>query len=69
MVMKKPIFLQYPPADLAVKWPAIGIMATGAFAFSAARVYLVTEAFISVRDLPIGAYSSVSWAQFLPRIG
>jgi len=33
------------------------------------RLYLVTEAFISVRSLPVGAYQTVEWVEFLPHIG
>lgn len=33
------------------------------------RVYLVVEAFISVRSLPLGAYAGVNWVGFLPHIG
>jgi hypothetical protein len=33
------------------------------------RCYLVVEAFISLRSLPIGSYSTVAWANFLPHFG
>jgi len=33
------------------------------------RLYLVLEAFISVRSLPVGAYQTVEWVGFLPHIG
>jgi hypothetical protein len=33
------------------------------------RIFLVVEAFISVRKLPLGAYSSVNWTGLLPHIG
>jgi hypothetical protein len=33
------------------------------------RCYLVVESFISIRSLPIGSYSTVSWVNFLPHIG
>ena len=33
------------------------------------RLYLVTEAFVSVRSLPVGAYQTVDWVEFLPHIG
>lgn len=34
-----------------------------------ARIFIVTEAFISVRSLPVGAYDTVKWVNFLPHIG
>ena len=34
-----------------------------------ARMYLIVEAFISVRSLAAGAYSSVTWTNVLPHIG
>jgi hypothetical protein len=37
--------------------------------FIVARLFLITEAFISVRSLPIGADNTVSWSNFLPHIG
>ena len=36
-----------------------------ALVYIGARAYIVVEAFISVRSLPIGAYDNVSWAQLL----
>jgi hypothetical protein len=33
-----------------------------------ARVFLITEAFISLRNLPLGAYSTVNWVDTLPHI-
>ena len=46
----------------------MGISTVAVLLFDAARLFLLTEAFISVRNLPIGAYSSVTWSQFLPHI-
>lgn len=34
--------------------------------FCAARVFLVLEAFISIRDLPLGAYDTPNWSQIVP---
>lgn len=34
-----------------------------------ARIFIVLEAFISVRSLPAGAYDTVAWTYFLPHIG
>jgi hypothetical protein len=33
------------------------------------RLYLLVEAFISVRSLPVGAYDTTKWVNFLPHIG
>jgi len=33
------------------------------------RTLLTIEAFISIRSLPKGAYSTPSWSDFLPHIG
>jgi len=37
--------------------------------FYLSRLYLVVEAFISVRSLPVGAYDTIAWVTFLPHIG
>jgi hypothetical protein len=39
------------------------------YAFMLSRIYLVIESFISVRSLPLGAYSAVTWTSFFPHIG
>lgn len=36
---------------------------------SISRIYIVVEAFISIRSLPLGSYSTVRWVNFLPHIG
>jgi hypothetical protein len=36
--------------------------------FSGSRGFLVLEAFMSLRSLPLGAYSTVDWASFLPHV-
>ena len=37
-------------------------------AFLTARTFLIVESFISVRDLPVGAYETVQWAEAIPHI-
>ena len=37
--------------------------------YTCARIYLITEAFISVRSLPLGAYETVTWVSLLPHLG
>jgi hypothetical protein len=34
----------------------------------AARIFLVVESFISLRDVPLGVYATVSWSQYIPHI-
>jgi len=45
------------------------IVVLGLGLFFGPRLYLVVEAFISVRSLPVGAYETVNWVEFLPHIG
>ena len=33
------------------------------------RCYLIVEAFVSIRSLPLGSYSTVTWVNFLPHFG
>jgi hypothetical protein len=37
-------------------------------AYIFARIYLVVEAFISIRQLPLGAYNTPDWTQFIPHL-
>lgn len=39
-----------------------------AYFFAFARLFLVIEAFISLRELPVEAYLASSWAQFIPHL-
>src|SRR5436305_12557758 len=32
-------------------------------------VFIVIEIFIGIRSLPVGAYETVNWAEFIPHIG
>jgi len=45
------------------------IVVLGLGLFFGPRLYLVVEAFTSVRSLPVGAYETVNWVEFLPHIG
>ena len=36
--------------------------------FLAARTFLIVESFLSLRDLPVGAYETVQWAESIPHI-
>jgi hypothetical protein len=59
---------------LNIIWLVFGYSLFGVFSllvivYFVSRIYLVVEAFISVRSLPLGAYDTVSWVTFLPHIG
>jgi hypothetical protein len=45
------------------------VLVIGLCLFYIGRLFLVVEAFISVRSLPIGAYDTIAWVTFLPHIG
>lgn len=47
----------------------LGVIYTFGLTVCASRVFLVVEAFISLRSLPLGAYSSPNWVNLLPHIG
>lgn len=38
------------------------------FVYAVSRLYLITESFISLRSLPIGAYKTVTWINLLPKL-
>jgi hypothetical protein len=48
---------------------AVVLIPYGVVAACVARVYLVVEAFMSFRSLPLGAYTTVNWVVFLPHVG
>jgi len=57
---------------LGISWSYLSDSNIAKFVFAivvAPRLYLVLEAFISVRSLPVGAYQTVDWVGFLPHIG
>ena len=37
-------------------------------AYGIPRIYILAEPFVSLRALPLGAYTSVSWADFIPHV-
>jgi hypothetical protein len=44
------------------------IIAPMSLLYAAARSFIVLEAFISVRNLPLGAYDSINWIEYLPHV-
>ena len=47
-------------------WTIIGIMCLSMALYFLARVYMVVEAFASLRSLPVGAYQTVTWVDIIP---
>jgi len=47
------------------KWEFI-TMSPVTMVYSLARTYIVVEVFVSLRSLPVGAFDSVSWSNFIP---
>lgn len=46
-------------------WEVI-IMSPVTFMYALARTYIVVEVFVSLRSLPVGAFDSVQWSNFIP---
>lgn len=49
-------------------YPGAILLAMGVLGYLAARVYLVVEAFISLRSVPASAYHTPDWTQYLPHL-
>ena len=47
---------------------AITSLVVLAFVYALSRVYIVTEAFVSLRHVPVGVYATVPWSQNIPHI-
>ena len=58
-------FLVLIALDAAVFMIGLGFMV---LLYPAARLYIVVEAFASLRSLPVGAYDTVVWAEMLPHL-
>lgn len=44
------------------------VAAAAALLYTLARVFIVVESFISLRHVPTGVYSGVTWAQYIPHL-
>lgn len=49
-----------------IVFPFFGV--TFALFYALSRIYIVMEAFISLRHVPIGVYSTVPWSQNIPHV-
>ena len=62
-------FVECPFIKDTLEWAVFDLTLLGSlslFAFS--RAYLVIESFISLRDLPLGAFAATPWLQAVPHI-
>ncbi|KAF2178265.1 hypothetical protein K469DRAFT_803522 [Zopfia rhizophila CBS 207.26] len=57
----------FEPRELPLAWEFWSIFPT-AFIYAAARVYILVEALLGLRSLPLSAYLTVDWASLFPHI-
>lgn len=50
---------------LTINWQAL-VSSAAVVIYTAARMYIAIECFVSLRSLPIGAFDSVQWSNFIP---
>ena len=55
-------------AHICPRWLIIVAYYPVIIAYGTARTYILVEAFVSLRALPLGAYTSVDWADFIPHV-
>ena len=48
-------------------WEVI-IMSPVTMVYTIARTYIVVEVFVSLRSLPVGAFDSVQWSNYIPNV-
>ena len=58
------LFILYMPVGLVI-FPLLWAAITS---YISSRIYLVVEAFISLRELPIDAYKTPTWTQLIPHL-
>lgn len=47
-------------------WVDSLVLAVGLDAYAFAHIFLVNESFVSLRHVPIGVYTAVPWANYIP---
>lgn len=52
-------------AKPVVHWPLLGLVNVP---YVFARLFIVVEAFILVRSLPIGSFETVCWVEYWPHV-
>ncbi|EON70054.1 hypothetical protein W97_09322 [Coniosporium apollinis CBS 100218] len=52
---------------VAALWGVLGCCLMGLY--PVARVYVLVEAFVSLRSPPLGTYTTVQWTDFIPHVG
>jgi hypothetical protein len=54
--------------DVVIVSTYIVVLPTGIFLYLISRFYIVVEAFVSLRRVPVGAYDRLTWARYIPHI-
>lgn len=55
-------------ASLSPRWLLLVAYHPIIIAYGSARTYILLEAFVSLRALPLSVYTSVDWADFIPHV-
>jgi hypothetical protein len=53
---------------LPLHYTKVGIAGVVVVIYVASRVFIITEAFLSLRHVPVGVYISPSWIQLIPHL-
>lgn len=68
MLFDKEATIMLDVARCAPRWLLLVAYYPVIAAYGIPRMYILLEAFVSLRALPLGAYASVSWTDFIPHI-
>lgn len=55
-------------ADITPKRLLLAFFVSHTFVYFAARIYVLIEAFMSLRRAPPGLYDTVNWTKFIPHV-
>ena len=55
-------------ASLLPRWAAVMVHSPVFVIYSLARAYVIIEGFVILRALPMSAFASVSWSDFVPHL-
>ena len=55
-------------ASLLPRWAAVMVHSPVFVIYGLARAYIIVEGFVALRALPMSAFASVSWSDFIPHL-